>query len=237
MDIQALFRFLNRRMRARRMAQFESLLGIDENTTVLDVGGALSTWSTVNVRPALTILNLTASGAAPLVGEVLADGRRLPFRDQSFDVAFSNSVIEHVGGIEDQRHFAEEIVRVGRRFYVQTPNRWFPVEPHVLTPLVHFLPKRLRRRLLRNFTLWGLMTRPSREYVQGFVDSTRLMTARELGAMFPGAELHRERFAGLTKSLMVIGGRPGTELRQPAYRLRGLMKTPSTWRSRPVVRS
>lgn len=137
---------------------------------------------------------------------MIGDGRRLPFPDQSFGVVFSNSAIEHVGGLEGQRQFAREIMRVGRSFYVQTPNRWFLVEPHLLTPLVHFLPKWMRRSLLRNFTVWGLMTRPSPEYVQGFVeDSTRLMTAREL-RMFPRAELHRERVAGLTKSLMVITG-------------------------------
>ena len=207
MDIQRLFRLLNRRARARRMAYFEARLALQERTTVLDVGGALGTWTSVSVRPKLTILNIQRTDASSEAIEVIGDGRRLPFPDQSFDVVFSNSVIEHVGGLEDQRQFAREIMRVGRSFYVQTPNRWFLVEPHLLTPLVHFFPKGMRRRLLRNFTVWGLITRPSPEYVQGFVDSTRLMTARELLRMFPRAELHRERVAGLTKSLMVIGGR------------------------------
>ncbi len=191
------------------MAVFETRLAIHDRTTVLDVGGAPGTWTSVRVRPKLTMLNVQRSTASPEtldVVEVVGDGRRLPFPDQAFDVVFSNSVIEHVGGIEDQRLFAQEIMRVGRSFYVQTPNRWFLVEPHVLTPLVHYFPKGIRRRLLRNFTLWGLITRPSPEYVQGFVDSTRLITARELSEMFPRAELHRERVAGLTKSLMVVGG-------------------------------
>lgn len=207
MNIQRLFHVLNRKARARRMGRFVTLLGLKEHTTVLDVGGALGIWASVSVRPKLTILNVRRSGASPAAVEVVGDGRRLPFPDQSFDVVFSNSVIEHVGGVEDQRQFAEEIRRVGRSFYVQTPNRWFPIEPHVLTPLVHFLPKRIRRHMLRNFTVWGLLTRPSPEYVQDFVDSTRLLTARELSEMFPCSELHRERVAGLTKSLMVVGGR------------------------------
>jgi SAM-dependent methyltransferase len=205
MNIQTLFHLLNRRARARRMSRFVTLLDLDEQTTVLDVGGALGIWSSVSVRPKLTILNVGRSGAAPEAVEVIGDGRRLPFPDQCFDVVFSNSVIEHVGRVEDQCQFAEEIRRVGRSFYVQTPNRWFPIEPHVLTPLVHFFPKRMQRRMLRNFTLWGLMTRPSPDYIQAFVDSTRLLTARELSAMFPRAELYRERIAGLTKSLMVVG--------------------------------
>ena len=206
-DMQRLFGLLNRRARARRMAQFEARLGLDADTTVLDVGGALGIWAFVTVRPKLTLLNIRGSGAAPEAAEVIGDGRRLPFPDQSFDIVFSNSVIEHVGGVEEQRLFAKEVMRVGRSFYVQTPNRWFPVEPHLLTPLVHFLPIGLRRRLLRNFTVWGLMMRPSPEHVQDFVTSTRLVTARELTEMFQPAELCRERFVGLTKSLMVIGGR------------------------------
>lgn len=198
---------LSRRVRARRMGRFVTLLGLDERTTVLDVGGALGIWASVSVRPKLTILNLRPSGASPEAVDVIGDGRRLPFPDQSFDVVFSNSVIEHVGRVEDQHQFAREISRVGRSFYVQTPNRWFPIEPHVLTPLVHFLPKGARRRMLRNFTVWGLLTRPSPEYIQEFVDSTRLLTARELSEMFPHGALHRERVGGLTKSLMVVGGR------------------------------
>ena len=159
MDSQPLFRLLNRRARARRMAYFEARLPLEERTTVLDVGAAIGTWASVRVRPKLTILNVQRSDASSEAIEVIGDGRRLPFPDQSFDVVFSNSVIEHVGGVEDQRLFAHAIMRVGRSFYVQTPNRWFLVEPHLLTPLVHFFPKGMRRRLLRNFTVWGLMTR------------------------------------------------------------------------------
>ena len=74
------------------------------------------------------------------------DGRALPFRDEAFDVVFSNSVIEHVGDAASQRRFAREVARVGRAYWVQTPNRWFPVEQHLLTPLVHWLPKSWQRR-------------------------------------------------------------------------------------------
>lgn len=204
MNIQKLFSLLNRRLRARRMTQFETLFGLNENTTVLDVGGALGIWASVTARPNVTILNLRSANSSPGCLDVIGDGTMLPFADQSFDVVFSNSVIEHVGRIEKQQSFAKEVMRVGRRFYVQTPNRWFPVEPHLLTPLIHFIPVRVRRHLLRNFTVWGLMTRPSREYVRQFVESTRLISARELSAFFPTAELHRERFVGLTKSLIMV---------------------------------
>ena len=72
---------------------------------------------------------------------IFADGCRLPFPDKSFDVVFSNSVIEHLGDPRKHEQYAREIARVGVRYFVQTPNRWFPIEPHLLTPLVHFLPR------------------------------------------------------------------------------------------------
>jgi hypothetical protein len=62
-------------------------------------------------------------------------------------------------GAHDHAAFAEEIKRAGRRYFVQTPNRAFPLEPHVMMPLVNYLPKRWQRRLYRNFTLWGWLTR------------------------------------------------------------------------------
>lgn len=77
-----------------------------------------------------------------------ADGRRLPFESGSFDWVFSNAVIEHVGGWEDQRRFAGEIRRVASRgYFVTTPNRYFPLEPHTLLPFYQFLPVRLQRRV------------------------------------------------------------------------------------------
>ena len=67
---------------------------------------------------------------------------KLPFGDGSFDFVFSNSAIEHLRTPERQRRFAVEVARVGKRYCVQTPNRWFPLESHLLTPWVHYLPKR-----------------------------------------------------------------------------------------------
>jgi SAM-dependent methyltransferase len=135
---------------------------------------------------------------------VIADARRLPFRDNAFDVAFSNSVIEHISGPGDREAFAAEIVRVGRRYYIQTPSRWFPVEPHLMTPLIHYLPRRIQRKLLRNFTVWGVLVRPTPEGCDAFLRDIRLMTAGELRRLFPAAEIWRERTLGLVKSLIAV---------------------------------
>lgn len=71
--------------------------------------------------------------------------------------------------------------------WIQTPNRWFPMEPHYLTPFVHWLPKTIRKRLVRNFTLWGLLTRPSRAAVADMVDEIALLSERDLRELFPVA--------------------------------------------------
>lgn len=85
----------------------------------------------------------------PAIRCVTASGTDLPFEDDAFDVAFSNAVIEHVGGREAQRKFVAELCRVAPRVFVSTPNRWFPVETHTLVPLVHWLPRRAADRFMR----------------------------------------------------------------------------------------
>ena len=76
----------------------------------------------------------------PAARYVQGNALALPFEDGSFDVVFSNAVIEHVGGEEEQRRFVAEALRVGRRAFITTPNRWFPIEVHTRLPLVHWLP-------------------------------------------------------------------------------------------------
>ena len=128
---------------------------------------------------------------------MIADARQMPFADGAFDVVFANSIIEHVGDQASRQTFAAEVRRVGKRYYVQTPNQWFPVEPHLWTPFIHYLPAPLQKRLLRNFTVWGWLVRPTQQGCEEFVDQVRLLTVRELKALFPdGGNLEGAR-AGL----------------------------------------
>jgi hypothetical protein len=78
--------------------------------------------------------------AFPQITCVTADGTQLPFEADAYDVAFSNAVVEHVGGRGEQRRFVHELCRVAPVVFVSTPNRWFPLETHTLVPLVHWLP-------------------------------------------------------------------------------------------------
>lgn len=133
-----------------------------------------------------------------------ADGRDLPFDDKKFHLTFSNSVIEHVGDLNDQARFAKEAMRCGQKLYLQTPNKWFPVEPHLMTAFIHWLPNKITRRLLRYCSVWGLVARPSQQQIDDFLNSTRLMTRDEVKQLFPNAEIREEKFLGMTKSFIVI---------------------------------
>ncbi len=108
----------------------------------------------------------------PRVRYVEGDATALPFADQSFDVVFSNAVIEHVGGRDAQERFVREALRVGRCVFLTTPNRWFPIEVHTRLPLVHWLPAPVAHRA---YELAGM----------SWAKENHLLSSRELRALFP----------------------------------------------------
>ena len=109
----------------------------------------------------------------PEIAYVQGDACALPFEDGAFDIVFSNAVIEHVGDVERQRLFVAEALRVGRRVFLTTPNRWFPIELHTRLPLVHWLPK---ARADRVYDLAG----------KGWARENHLLGSADLRRLFPG---------------------------------------------------
>jgi hypothetical protein len=189
------------------MKHFAETFRPTSETTVLDVGGTPYNWEQIGARFPITLLNtetLDADGIGAHYTLVEGSGTRLDFADRSFDIAFSNSVIEHVGSLAEQRAFAEELGRVGRQLWVQTPARGFFVEPHLLTPFIHFLPRSWQRRLARNFTLWGWLTRPSQTLVDRMLGQLNLLDYATFRGLFPDCEIRRERFLGFTKSFVAV---------------------------------
>jgi hypothetical protein len=208
LDTVAAIGALSVRFRRRRMERFAREMGIGASALVLDIGGTPECWGLMEVPPRVVLLNLPQSIEKPAGAElrVAGDGRRLPFRDGTFDVVFSNSAIEHVGGRASQESFAREAARVGRGYWIQTPNRWFPVEQHLLTPFIHWLPKRWQRVIVPPCNFWNWLSRvtPDRRrfYIHHFLSDIRLLGPGEMRRLFPGARLIRERFCGITKSLI-----------------------------------
>ncbi len=174
--------------------------------SVVDLGGTVESW--IGERfPNITVVNVKPSkGDLPTGFSYLqadACDSQLP---GGFDLAFSNSAIEHVGTLDRQRQFADEMRRLGRRLCCQTPNRWFPVEPHYLGLFVHWLPPSFFGHFLHRWlTVQGLAGRPSvaesRTIRQG--EAIRFLTRRELRELFPGCQLRTERFLGWPKSFIV----------------------------------
>lgn len=135
---------------------------------------------------------------------ITGDGCALSFQNGSFDIVFSNSVIEHVGSWERQLAFAAEARRVGRRLWIQTPAREFSLEPHQIAPFVHWLPLSLQRHLIRWATIWGWLTRPTQEHVDSFLAEVRQVRREETMLLFPDCEILTERFLGLPKIYIAV---------------------------------
>ena len=196
-----------------RRKRFELLLRLLDSVprpySVLDVGGTDSFWQSAGGIPdgaKVVLLNLTAAPSS-LAQSVAGDARSMPeFADRSFDVVFSNSVIEHVGTFADQRRMADEVQRVAKRYFIQTPNRYFPIEPHFVFPYWQFLPRATRIWMLRHFNLGWFPKQRDYTIAARVVDEIRLLSMREFRQLFPMARIEREKFLGLTKSFTAIGG-------------------------------
>jgi 2-polyprenyl-3-methyl-5-hydroxy-6-metoxy-1,4-benzoquinol methylase len=156
----------------------------------------------------ITLLNLKAVETHyPNFVSVSGDARNMiEFKDSEFDVVFSNSVIEHVGGYGEQRKMANEIIRVGKRYFLQTPNYYFPFEPHFLFPFFQFFPNDLKTNLVLRMNLGWHVKKPSRKEAEDEINSIRLLRKSELNELFQEAKIYNERILGMTIFFIVYNG-------------------------------
>ena len=179
---------------------------------ILDIGGTVLFWEMMGFisddNYEVTILNLSGGGQVlKNITTVEGDATDLrEYMDKEFDVVFSNSVIEHVGDYEDQVQMANEVLRVGKRYFLQTPNYYFPFEPHFLCPCFHFFPLCLKVSLIRHFNLGWRKKTPEKEKAIEVAKSVRLLRKKELEVLFPDCEFYNERLFGLVNSYVVYGG-------------------------------
>jgi hypothetical protein len=219
--------WFQRRFQPERVRLFYDTFEITEDTKVVDLGGTTFFWQLAHEEgrpvPQVTLLNILPikGSLSPCLAGVIGDAKAAPFEDFSFDIVFSNSLIEHLFDWSSQRIFADEVRRLAPNYFVQTPDKYFPVEPHFTTPFIHWLPKDVRRRMIRNFSLWGVLTRPSQERVDAAVAEIRLLSTAEMSELFPEADLQRETFMGLSKSIVAYKRQaislPSEEDRQHAH--------------------
>ena len=182
---------------------------------ILDVGGRADYWARVGFdfldAHDLEILCLNYSQAElhaekdqhPRLQTAVGDARKLDMPDNSFHLVHSNSVIEHVGNFSDKRAFANEVRRLAPSYYVQTPNFWFPIDPHwPRFPFFHWLPLSWRHRLLCRFSLgWGGRCRDI-DHAMGDLEATVLLDGAMMATLFPESRIRYEWFAFLPKSMI-----------------------------------
>lgn len=201
------------KLRKKRMQLLEDYVldnfGPDQRIEILDLGGTQAFWkafpSKILQRANVTLVNLTLENVTePNFTAMVGDARSLPqFRDKQFDLVFSNSVIEHVGNFDDQEKMANEIIRVGKKHFIQTPNRNFPLEPHFLFPFFQFLPMSFKIFLVTHWAVGQYTKAETTSRAYQIINSVNLLNFEQIGVLFPGSLVMTERVSGLSKSFIV----------------------------------
>jgi hypothetical protein len=200
-------RSLSARARARRWDMLLQRFPDLASMRVLDLGGIREMWGSCPVRPAaLTLLNRCEQAAPEAWIEIVEGDACDPpasLRGERFDLVFSNSVLEHVGGPWRRKAFADVVHRHADRHWIQTPNRWFPIEPHFLFPGFQYLPLEARVAIAMRWPLGHNKTAKPRVALGNALYSD-LLSARELRHYFPDSEIAFERALGMNKSLIAV---------------------------------
>ena len=206
------FSFRARQRRFRRVrSMIEQIIDQKGSCRIADIGGTEYYWeiarefvSTANVEIHLMNLEAVPVQGAKFKSHAANACDLGQFDDNSFDMVHSNSVIEHVGSWQNAKAMAHEIRRIAPCYYVQTPNFWFPYEPHFRFPCFQFLPEAVRYRLLMNFNLGFGGRRTSVDEAMQGVQSASLLDARQMAELFPDADILKERLGPFTKSIMAV---------------------------------
>jgi len=211
-----IFDRFSRVSRGRKIKLFFDQMKPSATDKVLDVGGQVETGNSSSLQLAdvfpyknnISIVNISPehikliSKVYPMMDARVGDACNLPWPDNHFDIVYSNAVIEHVGNFEKQKKMASEIMRVAKRWFVTTPNRWYPFEFHLRLPFVTWLP-------FHGYLLAGRLIRYdhiARRYMVGCPKAhLRLMTAGELKKCFPNSQIVRQRVTFMPETLIAIG--------------------------------
>lgn len=179
---------------------------------VIDLGGTENFWEQMGIAGnndfIITLLNLNIEETSyynikPLKGDVL---ELSPSDLAQHDVIFSNSLIEHIPSYIEQKKFAEMVLACNKPYYIQTPNFYFPFEPHFLFPCFQFFPYSLRKFLVMNFNMGWYRKCSSDEEANKLINSIRLLKRKELLEIFPECKLIKEKFIFITKSFILTRG-------------------------------
>ena len=194
------------RARQRRSQWFMTAIGIRPGMKIIDLGGAPMIWGLVDLPLNITLFNVEHGPNASLESErmpqhkfsfMTGDACDVDLPSNSFDIAFSNSVIEHVGDRTRRSAFAKHVRRLAPKYWVQTPAKYFPIEAHTGMPFWWYYPEDVRQALIKKWRkelpLWTEM-----------VEGTTLVQRAELHEIFPDAVISPERAFGVVKSYVAF---------------------------------
>jgi len=211
-----LFDYFSAISRKRKTELLFEMMNPSETDKIIDIGSEVNLSSEkpeqfIDIFPYkknISVINIsevhidTILKKYPECDARVGDACDLPWPDDYFDIVYSNAVIEHVGDYERQKKMASEIMRVGRKWFVTTPNRWFPFEFHMRLPFVTWLPFHGYLKIGRILSYNHI----KRKYAFGLKqDHLRLMTARELSCCFPGSRIIKQRITFVPETLIAVG--------------------------------
>ena len=192
--------------RRRRSQWFTTAMGVKPGMKIIDLGGSPMIWRFVDQPLDITLLNVKHETNGPPELDriqqhkflfVTGDACDVSLPSNSFDIAFSNSVIEHVGDKTRRSAFAKQVRRLAPKYWVQTPAKYFPIEAHTGMPFWWYYPEHLRQALIKKWRqelpLWTEM-----------VEGTTLVERAELQDIFPEAVILPERAFGVVKSYVAF---------------------------------
>ena len=173
--------------------------------SILDVGGKINFWENRGLAGnndyIITIVNIEKEKSLySNIKTKMGDATDLSqFNDKSFDIVHSNSVIEHLYCFENQKKMASEIIRVGQKYIVQTPNKYFFLEPHYLLPFFQFIPNKLKYFILTKTKL-SRLKKWDKKFASQYIEEIRLLSLKEMKELFPSSKIYFEKFLGMNKS-------------------------------------
>lgn len=206
--IRQLVKSLSNKWAKERLEFFLDKLNPPENSTVLDLGGHNGKFfysykdliKHLNLKIIVADIDekaLTTAKSRGFDTVLLKESEPINLPDNSADIVFCNSVIEHVTvnktkmysytddkefkktAFENQQKFADEIRRTGRGYFVQTPHIAFPIESHTWLPFIAILSRKNLIRML-NLTnkFWVKKTSPD----------WHLLNEKQMRELFPDAD-------------------------------------------------
>ena len=201
---------ISSRQRKKRFEYFKEYCAkLKKPLKIIDIGGSDYYWKSLGFTGddnyKIDIINIEdqETDSFKNISFIKKDVRDLGFiKGKEYDLVFSNSMIEHLGNSEEQKKLADEIQRIGKNYFIQTPNYYFPVEPHFLLPFFQFLSDDMKTKLISKFDLGWFEKQTDIVKARELAVSVKLLKEIDLKKLFPGCKIYKEKYFLLNKSFI-----------------------------------